>query len=81
MGLRIQPGGALVTGAWLSGMRLKKKGYAAGTAEQMLLGASGLQLAPGDFLRIDLRMPSGKRRIVAEADVDPEVNTTAATAV
>jgi len=71
VGLRIQPGGALITRASLSGMSLKKKGYPAGTAEQMILGSEGLVVSPGDELRIDLRMPSGKRRLVAEVDVNP----------
>ena len=69
-GLRIQPGGAMVTGVYLAGMRLKKKDYPAGAAEQSILGAEGLLVSKGDQLRIELRMPKGKRRIVAEADWD-----------
>lgn len=69
-GLRLQPGGALVTGVWLSGVRLRKSGYKAGTAEEAIVGMQGLHLAAGDQLRIELQIPKGKRRIVAEADVD-----------
>lgn len=69
-GLRLQPGGALVTGVWLSGVRLRKAGYKAGTAEEAIVGMQGLHLAAGDQLRIELQIPKGKRRILAEADVD-----------
>jgi peptide deformylase len=69
-GLRLQPGGALVTGVWLSGVRLRKAGYKAGGAEEAIVGMQGLHLAAGDQLRIELQIPKGKRRIVAEADVD-----------
>jgi len=67
--LRIQPGGATVTGAWLSNMRLKRKDYPAGKAKEALVGA-GLSVARGDELRVELKMPKGKRRIIAEADFD-----------
>jgi len=68
--LRISPGGAIVTGAWLSGVRLRAKDYKAGAAAQMLAGEHGLHVARGDQLRIELRMPKGKRALVAEADWD-----------
>lgn len=70
-GLRLQPGAAVVTGTYLSGVRLKKAGYKAGFAEQAIVGMEGLHLAAGDVLRIDLHIAKGKRRILAEADVDP----------
>lgn len=70
IGLRIEPGGAVVTGAYLSGVRLKAQGYKAGTAEKFLVGTQGLHVATGDQLRVELRIEKGKRRIVAEADVD-----------
>jgi len=69
-GLRIQPGGAIVTGVWLSGVRLKRAGYKAGFAEEAIVGMEGLHLAPGEQLRLELHITKGKRRIVAEADVD-----------
>lgn len=69
-GLRIQPGGARVTAAWLSGVRFKAKNYPAGAAERHLLGDRVLHVARGEMLRVELEMPRGKRRIVAEADVD-----------
>jgi peptide deformylase len=69
-GLRLQPGGALVTGVWLSGVRLRKAGYKAGLAEEAIVGMEGLHLAAGDQLRLELHILKGKRRIVAEADVD-----------
>ncbi len=69
-GLRVQPGGALVTGVWLSGVRLRKAGYKAGAAEETIVGMEGLHLAAGDQLRLELMIQKGKRRIVAEADVD-----------
>lgn len=69
-GLRLQPGGALVTGVWLSGVRLRKAGYKAGLAEEAIVGMEGLHLAAGDQLRLELHITKGKRRIVAEADVD-----------
>ena len=70
VGVRIQPGGAIVTGASLSGVRLRAKGYKAGAAEKYLVGEHGLVVAAGDQLRVDFQIASGKRRIVAEADVD-----------
>lgn len=70
-GLRLAPGGAIITGVWLSGMRLKKKDYPAGAVEQHVLGVEGLLVSKGDQLRIEIRIPKGKRRIVAEADLDP----------
>ncbi len=70
VGMRIQPGGAIVRAAYLSGVRLKAQGYKAGAAEKFLVGAQGLHVAAGDQLRIELRIEKGKRRIVAEADVD-----------
>ncbi len=69
-GVRIQPGGAVVTAASLSGVRLRAKNYKAGAAERFLVGEHGLVVAAGDQLRIDLQIQNGKRRIVAEADVD-----------
>jgi peptide deformylase len=69
-GVRIQPGGAMVTAAYLSGVRLRAKGYKAGAAERFLLGDHGLVVAAGDQLRLELSIQNGKRRIVAEADVD-----------
>lgn len=69
-GLRIQPGGALVTGAYLSGVKLRQRGYKAGVAEKFLVGEHGLHVSAGDQLRIELQISNGKRRIVAEADVD-----------
>lgn len=69
-GLRMQPGGAVVTGVWLSGVRLKKAGYKAGAAEEAIVGMEGLHLAAGDTLRIELHIQKGKKRILAEADVD-----------
>jgi hypothetical protein len=68
--LRISPGGAMITGVWLSGVRLRAKGYKAGAAKQMLAGEHGLHVARGDQLRVELMMPKGKRKIVAEADWD-----------
>lgn len=70
VGLRLQPGGALVTGVWLSGVRLRKAGYKAGLAEEHIAGMQGLHLSAGDQLRIELQILKGKRRIIAEADVD-----------
>ncbi len=66
--VRISPGGAIVTGAWLSGVRLRQKNYKAGAAAQMLAGEHGLHVARGDQLRLELMMPKGKRPLVAEAD-------------
>lgn len=68
--VRIDPGGAIVTGAWLSGVRLKRKDYKAGAAQQVLCGDQGLHVASGDQLRVELRMPKGRRPIRAEADLD-----------
>ncbi len=68
--VRISPGGAIVTGAWLSGVRLRQKGYKAGAAAMMLAGEHGLHVARGDQLRLELMMPKGKRPLVAEADWD-----------
>ncbi len=68
--VRITPGGAIVLGAWLSGVRLRQKGYKAGAAATMLVGEHGLHVARGDQLRLELQMPSGKRRLQAEADWD-----------
>lgn len=69
VGLRLQPGGAIVKGVWLSGVRLRKSGYKAGAAEEAIAGMEGLHLASGDQLRIELQVLK-RRRIVAEADVD-----------
>ncbi len=68
--VRISPGGAIITGAWLSGVRLRQKNYKAGAAAQMLAGEHGLHVARGDQLRLELMMPKGKRPLVAEADWD-----------
>jgi peptide deformylase len=68
--VRISPGGAIVTGAWLSGVRLRAKDYKAGAAARVLVGDHGLVVARGDQLRVELRMPKGKRQIVAEADFE-----------
>jgi len=67
--VRLQPGGALVTAAWLSGVRLRRAGYRAGAASQHLLGGRPLHVAAGDQLRLELKIV-GKKRIVAEVDVD-----------
>lgn len=69
VGLRLQPGSAIVSGVWLSGVRLRKSGYKAGAAEAAIAGMEGLHLAAGDQLRIELQVLK-KHRIVAEADVD-----------
>ena len=69
-GLRIQPGGAIITNAWLSGVRFKRCEYPAGAAEQVICGQQGLHVSPGDSLRFDLRITKGKRKIIAEADFD-----------
>jgi len=67
--VRIEPGNALVTGAWLSGTRLRAKDYRAAAANERLLGGpQGLHVQAGDQLRVELRIPKGKKRIVAEAD-------------
>jgi len=71
-GMRIQPGGAVVTNAWLSGVRFKRREYPAGAAEQIICGTRGLLVTAGDQLRFDLRIPKGKRKIIAEADFDSE---------
>lgn len=68
--VRISPGGAIVTGVWLAGVRLRAKGFKAGAAAMMLAGEHGLHVARGDQLRLELQMPKGKRPLVAEADWD-----------
>lgn len=69
--LRIAPGGAMVTAVYLTGVRLRASGFKAGAVQRMLLGVDkGLHVAQGDQLRIELRLPSGRHRIVAEADFD-----------
>jgi len=68
--VRITPGGAIITGVWLSGVRLRAKDYKAGAAAQRLAGEHGLHVARGDQLRIELMMPKGRRPLVAEADWD-----------
>lgn len=69
--LRINPGGAKVAGVTLSGVRLKRRDYPAGAATQVICGDHGLIVQAGDQLRVELQMPRGKRKIVAEADFDP----------
>lgn len=68
--LRVQPGGARITSVSLSNVRLKRRDYPAGAATQVICGDRGLHVAAGDQLRIELMMPKGKRKIVAEADFD-----------
>lgn len=68
--VRISPRGAIVTGVWLAGVRLRAKGFKAGAAAMMLAGEHGLHVARGDQLRLELMMPKGKRPLVAEADWD-----------
>jgi len=68
--VRISPGGAIVTGVWLSGVRLRAKDFKAGAAAMMLAGEHGLHVARGDQLRLELMMPKGKRPLLAEADWD-----------
>ncbi len=70
-GIRVQPGGARITGVSLSGVRFKRKDYPAGLADQVICGERGLIVAAGDQLRIDMAMPKGKRQISVEADFDP----------
>lgn len=67
--MRIQPGAALVTGVYLSGVKLRAKGFKAGAAQRFVVGEHGLHVSAGDQLRLDLQIV-GKKRIVAEADVD-----------
>lgn len=64
--IRVQPGSAVVTGAWLSGMKLKAKCK----AKDISLALGRLHVQEGDSLRIELQLPKGKHRIVAEADFD-----------
>ncbi len=66
---RITPGAAIVTGVWLSGVKLRSAGYKVGAINKMLLGEHGLHVAAGDILRIELQMPSSKK-LCAEADFD-----------
>lgn len=68
--LRVQPGGARITSVALSGVRLKRRDYPAGAATEVICGDKGLHVAAGDQLRIEMMMPKGKRKIVAEADFD-----------
>ncbi len=70
VGIRVQPGGAIVAGVWLSGVRLRTAGIKAGALSKMLLGEHGLHVNAGDQLRVELRIAKGKRRIIAEADFD-----------
>lgn len=67
--MRVQPGAAMVTGVYLSGVKLKARGFKAGAAQRFVLGEHGLHVNAGDQLRLDLQI-IGKKRIVAEADVD-----------
>lgn len=69
-GVRVQPGAARITRVALSGVGLKRRDYPAGAATQVICGDKGLHVAAGDQLRIELMMPKGKRKIVAEADFD-----------
>lgn len=68
--IRVTPGSAIVTAAWLSGVRLRAGGFKIGAVKKMLLGEHGLHVAAGDILRFELTMPPGKRKLVAEADWD-----------
>lgn len=68
--IRVSPGSAVVMGVWLAGVKLRAGGFKIGAVNKMLLGEHGLHVAPGDQLRFEVRMPSGKKKIVAEADFD-----------
>lgn len=67
--MRVQPGAAMVTGVWLSGVRLKARGFKVGAATKMLLGEHGLHVQAGDQLRFEIRVV-GRKKIVAEIDHD-----------
>ena len=67
---RVTPGAAIVTGVWLSGVKLRSAGYKVGAINKMLIGERGLHVAAGDILRLELQMPPGKKRLNAEADFD-----------
>ena len=69
--IRLQPGGARVTRVKLSGVAFRRNNYPAGAASQVICGQHGLIVAAGDQLHIDLLMPKGKKRILAEFDFDP----------
>jgi peptide deformylase len=70
--VRVQPGGAIVAGVWLSGVRLRTSGIKAGALGKMLLGEHGLHVNAGDQLRVELHMVKGKKRLIAEADFDAQ---------
>lgn len=65
--LRVSPGGAIVTGVWLAGVRLRAREFKAGSINERVIGP-GLHVLAGEQLRVELRMPKGKRKLVAEAD-------------
>ena len=67
--IRVSPAAAMVTGVYLSGVKLRARGFKIGAVDKMLLGEQGLHVAAGDVLRIEFRMPA-KKKIVAEADFD-----------
>ncbi len=69
-GLRIQPASAMITDVYLAGVSLKRRNFQASTVEQMICGADGLRVTAGNYLRIEMKIHKGKRKIVAEADID-----------
>lgn len=67
--LRVAPGGAMVTGVWLAGVRLRARGFKTGVLTEKVVGP-GLHVNAGDQLRVEFQIQKGKKRIVAEADFD-----------
>lgn len=67
---RVKPGSAVVTGVWLSGVKLRASGFKVGAISKMLLGERGLHVHAGDVLRVELQMPVGSKVLHAEVDFD-----------